>query len=102
MIIIFGVYFALLLFIAYLVFKKNEDLTIIERDHTAFGGINMLGVNSNDVVIPATCAKECKIHCLNNKECKGYSFYHPGQRCYIYYSGDFINDRPGYTSGLIL
>jgi hypothetical protein len=66
---------------------------------TEFRGINLLGDNSNDGHFAASNAQVCQQVCNRNPECAGYSFYQPGQRCYMFMSGDFVPKRPGFTSG---
>lgn len=67
---------------------------------TEFRGMNMLGVNSLDTHIAADSEKECQNICNDYDQCVGYSFYQPGNRCYIYSSGGFVFGRKGFQSGM--
>ena len=71
----------------------------VEADGAEFRGINLLGVNSVDTAIPCRDRDACRDICGRNRDCAGYSYYKPGQRCYIFQSGGFVNGRPGYFSG---
>ena len=70
-----------------------------EMDNAEFRGINLLGVNSTDGFIPKKSVCECRQKCTENPQCKGYSYYWPGQRCYMFMSGNFVPKRPGFISG---
>lgn len=104
------VYFFLLLFVVYLSMEREKFNLLccdrsdqfpgyVEIKDAEFRGINMLGVNSTDGFIPKRSVCACREKCTENQQCKGYSYYWPGQRCYIFKSGDFVLGRPGFTSG---
>ena len=67
--------------------------------NTEFRGINLLGENSEDGHFACENEAICQLVCDRNPECKGYSFYKPGQRCYMFMSGNFVPERPGFFSG---
>lgn len=90
---------AIILIVLYLCIKR-EGLTLIRKDNSEFRGINMLGVNSEDGFFPAGCEEECIHKCLINKDCKGYSYYVPGQRCYLFSTGNFIDNDQGFKAGM--
>ncbi|KKL73652.1 hypothetical protein LCGC14_2072760 [marine sediment metagenome] len=107
MIIYIFVYLVLVLWIMYLLkvppfgtelFTSNTP-NYIEADDTEFRGINLLGLNSDDAHFAAENVNVCREICQRNPECKGYSYYQPGQRCYMFSSGDFVRERPGFKSG---
>lgn len=81
----------------YELFKMNNNF--VESADTEFRGINLLGDNSNDGYIACSNSIECRDICERNQDCKGYSFYQPGQKCLIFMSGDFVPQRPGFVSG---
>lgn len=86
----------------YLSTPAKEDFLeakFIEMNDTQFKGINLLGVNSNDTDIPCDNREECRFICASKEMCKGYSYYAPGQRCYIYGTGDFVQGMPGFQAG---
>lgn len=65
-----------------------------------FRGINLMGVNSNDTFVGASCESECQNICARNDDCVGYAWYRPGNRCYLYGSGGFVFGRTGFNSGI--
>jgi hypothetical protein len=80
--------------------RENLEIVAYQRyDDTEFRGMNMMGVNSNDTHVAAASEKDCQGFCADNN-CRGYSYYEPGNRCYIYSSGGFVFGRKGYKSGL--
>lgn len=80
--------------------SSKETFVAYQRyDDTEFRGMNMMGVNSNDTHVAAASEKDCQGFCADNN-CRGYSYYEPGNRCYIYSSGGFVFGRKGYKSGL--
>ena len=91
--------------ITYIIYKKTESFcghSIQSFDlfpNTEMNGMNML--LNEDGYFPAGCPGECADICLRNKECKGFGFYAPGNRCYIYSSGGLIPERPGFISGVL-
>ena len=101
MIVFIILYLVLLLAIVYLLkgFEFFTPQPFIEMADAEFRGINLLGVNSTDGNIPFETVVACRDMCERNSECKGYSFYHPGQRCFMFMSGDFVPQRPGFYSG---
>ena len=106
MIVYTVVYAVVILLVLYLlnVFPFRRELftktaEFQEQDNTEFRGINLLGVNSDDGHFAAQDSRVCRDICDRNPECKGYSFYKPGQRCYMFMSGDFVAGRPGFYSG---
>ena len=86
-------------FVYMFVVRNSENF----EEATEFRGINMMGVNSNDTFVPAQSVQECADICERNREngCKGFSYYWPGNRCYVYESGGMVPDRVGFTSGFI-
>ena len=77
------------------------NTTIFQRyDDTEFRGMNMMGVNSLDTHVAASCENVCQDFCARNEGCVGYSYYEPGNRCYIYSSGGVVYGRKGYKSGM--
>jgi len=95
------IYLALIVVILYLL-KYKELFTLkkfLELDNTEFRGINLLGDNSTDGHFACKTQAVCREVCNRNPECKGYSFYQPGQRCYMFMSGDFVPERFGFFSG---
>ncbi len=104
MIVYVFVYVVLLSFVLYLVYCNRELFTsnsanFIEEENSEFRGINLLGLNSDDGHFASQNADVCRELCQRNPECKGYSFYKPGQRCYMFTTGDFVGGRPGFYSG---
>lgn len=98
----FIVAFAIFAVMVYLFTSYREnflDAKFVEFNDTQFKGINLLGLNSNDTDIPCRGRDECRFICASKEECVGYSYYAPGQRCYIYGSGDFVKGMPGYQAG---
>jgi len=81
------------------VFFANSEAFTVYKD-SEFKGINMLGVNTNDVAFPAQSAQECEKICERNTGCNGYGFYEPAQKCYLYLSGGIVPNRPGFTAGI--
>jgi hypothetical protein len=71
-------------------------------DNTEFRGMNMMGVNSVDTHIATATEADCAIKCARNEVCAGYSYYKPGNRCYLYSSGGLVFGRRGFRSGLKL
>lgn len=107
MIVYILVYIVLVLWVMYLLrippfgkelFEHNSP-NFINMNNSEFRGINMLGDNSDDGYFATRSAATCQELCQRNPECKGYSYYSPGQRCYMFASGDFVRDRPGFQSG---
>ena len=107
MIVYVMLYLVLVLWIMYLLkvppfgtelFTQNSP-NFIESAETEFRGINLLGDNSTDGHFACESSIGCRVVCDRNPECKGYSFYQPGQRCYMFMSGDFVPQRPGFFSG---
>ena len=80
--------------------KESFTCAFSRKSNTEFKGINMLGLNSDDGYIPCRNPLDCEAICARNEDCKGYSFYHPGQRCYIFGSGGFVENRPGFYAGI--
>ena len=101
MIGILVVYLVVMIIVIYLLNGKELFTTPVftRQVNSEFRGINLLGVNSNDGHF--ACQKElsCAAVCDRNTECKGYSFYKTGQRCYLFGSGGFVPGRPGFFSG---
>jgi hypothetical protein len=93
--LILGICIVVLIY--YLIAKKEA---FILAPNAEFRGLNMFGLNSVDSHFPATSEAECQKFCADAEHCKGYSFYWPGQRCYVFASGGFVPDRPGYLSGM--
>jgi hypothetical protein len=98
------IYVVLLLGIFYLLNIGRELFTtntpnFIQMDNAEFHGINMLGDNSDDGHFATDSPIECQEICQRNPECYGYSYYAPGQRCYMFTSGDFVAGRSGFQSG---
>lgn len=93
-------FISLFLIIVY-VLIGNESFTIkfSEVANAEFRGINLLGDNSTDGHFACQDIATCRKVCGRNNDCKGYSFYAPGQRCYMFMSGDFVPQRPGFYSG---
>jgi hypothetical protein len=71
-------------------------------DNTEFRGMNMMGVNSVDTHIASATEADCAIKCSRNDGCAGYSYYKPGNRCYLYNTGGLVFGRKGFRSGLKL
>jgi hypothetical protein len=95
---IIGIFIILLIIIFFL--NKKEKFFVQFQD-VEFRGINMLGLNSDSTSVPAKNVNECKDLCERNKSCTGYTYYYPGQQCYIFNSkGGFVPERPGYISGM--
>ena len=107
MIVYIVVYLTLVLWIMYLLkvppFRKElftgNAPNFIEEDNAEFRGINLLGVNTEDGHFACENTTVCREICQRNPECKGYSYYQPGQRCYMFTTGDFVPGRPGFFSG---
>ena len=102
--IIYIVYIILVLYVLYLLNLNNELFTantpnFIQMDNAEFRGINMLGDNSDDGHFATDSQISCQEICQRNPECYGYSYYTPGQRCYMFTTGDFVSGRPGFKSG---
>lgn len=76
----------------------KENL-FIKRYNAEFKGINILGNNSTDTAIPTKTPAECQEICARNEECFGWSYYVPGQRCTLFFSGNFVPNNCGYISG---
>lgn len=97
------IYCLLLAVVLMLILTNTEGFAngpnFIEQENTEFRGINLLGVNSDDTHFATQTSGECRDVCQRNPECKGFSFYQPGQRCYMFMSGDFVPNRPGFYSG---
>ena len=96
-------YLILIIIISYLLgflqFSSEKFNThFIEYVNTEFRGMNLLGEN-NDAHFAGESPSTCKMVCERNPECKAYSFYQPGQRCYIFGSGNIVPGRPGFVSG---
>lgn len=79
--------------------KEDFVCNYVKMDNAEFRGINLLGLNSSDAHFAADSEQVCGSVCARNPECRGYSWYQPGQRCYMFSSGDFVANRPGYRSG---
>lgn len=92
------VVYSIIVLLAVIYYYKNKE-NFIDADNTEFRGINMLGVNSLDTHVSLPNAGECQNLCARNEGCKGYSFYEPAKRCYLFETGDFVFNRPGYISG---
>jgi len=88
-----------LIIVIYLFINKQEEFcaAIEQRNNAEFRGMNMF-LNENGT-FPGRSVEDCIDVCVKNKDCKGYSFYIPGQKCYIFSSGGFVDERPGYISG---
>lgn len=80
-------------------FFTRTNGNFVEVADAEFRGINLLGDNSTDGHFACENPLICREVCDRNPECKGYSFYQPGQRCYMFMSGDFVLQRPGFFSG---
>ena len=95
------VYLIVLIAVLYLMSGKElfSQTVFITRPNAEFRGINLLGLNSVDGHFACSNSEKCREVCGRNDTCKGYSFYHPGQRCYLFGSGNFVEDRPGFFSG---
>lgn len=97
------IYCVVLALVLYFVLTSSENFenspNFIEQENAEFRGINLLGDNSNDTYIATQTARECRDICQRNPECKGYSYYSPGQRCYMFMSGDFVANRPNFYAG---
>ena len=93
-------YIIIILIITILLFLSVKKENFIRRDNTEFRGINMLGINSEDGFIPANSEEQCMHKCSINEACRGYSYYVPGQRCYLFTTGGFIDNNQGFKAGL--
>lgn len=76
----------------------------IVQDNAQYAGINMLGTVSNDSYFAGTHPSECMYKCDINPSCAAWSFYKPGNRCYMFSAdglsnGGFIDGRPDFISG---
>lgn len=69
-------------------------------NNAEYRGLNLLGVNSLDTHIASISSKQCQDLCSSYTECDGYSFYEPGNRCYLFSKGGFVYDRKGFESGM--
>ena len=101
MIVFATLYLLIAVFIVYLV-SNLELFTVpifIKHSDAEFRGINLLGLNANDGHFAAADEALCQTVCARNAACKGYSYYQPGQRCYLFSTGDFVPERPGFFSG---
>jgi len=101
MISFFVLYSVILLILLFLIVKREYftlDKFIIQSD-SQFHGINLLGITNNDGFFPAANVKTCANYCAKRNDCKGFAFYQPGQRCYVFGSGNFVDSRPGFISG---
>lgn len=79
--------------------EQFTSSSFVEYHNVGFGGMNLLGVTSNEASFGCDSADECRSICADNNDCAGYSYYQPGRRCFLFASGNFIEDRPGYISG---
>lgn len=83
-----------------LTMKIKEKFGFTNYEEAEFRGMNLMGVNSLDTHIATSCEKDCENICSRNEDCVGYSYYSPGNRCYLYGSGGFVFGRKGYKSGM--
>ena len=79
-------------------FNSKSQFMIVED--AEYRGINLLGVNSLDTHLGTVNEVDCKNICEGYTECDGYSFYKPGNRCYLFSRGGFVYNRKGYSSGM--
>jgi hypothetical protein len=90
----------ILILILILICYKQENF-FVKFQNAEFRGINMLGLNSDSTSIPVKSPNECEQICNRNKSCLGFTFYYPGQKCYLFNTkGGFVPERPGYISGM--
>ena len=71
-------------------------------DNAEFRGINMLGVNTSDGVIPVNDISECQKKCGDYVECKGFSYWPTTLEtgnCYLFSSGNVIENCQGFKAG---
>lgn len=80
----------------------TNTVTFERRNDAQFQGINLLGINSNDSAIGVNSVDKCEEICRNNPGCLGYTYYAPGQSCFLMTTGGFVDNRPGYQSGVKL
>jgi len=98
------VVFIVLIFVLIILNKQFERFGIGNRflkiDNAEYRGINLLGVNSLDTHIATISDSQCQGLCDKYTECDGYSYYKPGNRCYLFSKGGFVYNRPGFISGM--
>lgn len=97
------IYFIALILISSYLFYTKEKFTMNNNfelyNNTVFRGINMFGIASDEGTILVSNINECQDICDRNKDCKGFTYFYPTQKCYIYSSGNVIPSDQGFQAG---
>lgn len=96
---LFIILFIIIVFITQSPMTESFNNQFVQQINTQFKGINLLGSTSNDTFYATSSPYDCRDVCARNKDCTGFSFYTPGNRCYLFSSGNFVDGQPGFISG---
>ena len=82
-------------------FKNNEKFSVFRHfDCAEFRGINSL--SNTDSSFAVNSLQECQDVCARNDDCVGYSYYKPGNSCFLFNSGNMIGNKQGFQAGVKL